>query len=1437
MTKRILSFLLCFAMVVGMFPMEALAVEEQTHTCVWHFTPTEDALAHTAVCEQCGECYTEEHCFLEGVCQLCGQEEDAAAPTQAPEQSSEAETVTLPSEEPKPSTEPEPTESTTASPEEVPGQAAPACPHTVTQEVEALAATCTQPGKAAGVVCGDCGEVLSGCEELPAPGHSYVQGVCSACGFLCTHSDTEDREESLETQQPAGTYCLECGMLLPEEDAESSLPYGFAGTPEGYTLTEETLSEKQRLLEKNVLSAFEQLEAGTHYEENAIMFWADTEEEAQLIAQAYSAQLCSYGNFIGVAQLTTATVGQAFAAALDAELALPLVEPVYISEAPVISDEVPADGTVSAFGIWAPELQQWEDFKDGDPALRYPNSYNYPWYHDMVNTYGAWGVSMGSGVTVAVIDYPVDSSHQDLSGRVTNLYSSGGTSFYTSAGNHGTHVAGIIAAAQGNGYGGAGVAPKATILSVGIMDNNHPDFSWSFLAQAINAVVSRGGVQIINMSLGGPCSYSSTLQRALNNAYNHNITVFAASGNTGSNAVSSPAAMDHVIAVASVNRDGTLSDYSNYGTWVDLSAPGQYIYATLPGNKYGVMSGTSMACPVASGIAALYISALGYNPGPDAVEKAMKKAVNRGTGSQMGTGIIDASKLFSSDKTAPSIGIYTARTIVQSLEEENATGVTAQEATPITGEEYARILADESYTVAVSNEEGDARYLFVQEEEADLSTMGLTSNKDLVIGPGAKATNAHTLVYTTDGSTPTMKEGLITNGYVVKTSTGIRINLAQFATGKRITVKAAYISGMGVMSKVATYSFTVNKADYVQSVRIEGSAILIPGKSATLTAIVEPVAISRQDVTWEIISRSPSAPGAKISSKGLLTTRNTDSGFIRIRATSKADPSKYATIDIILRKLTPVKTLTLDRKSDILGFAATADGNGIGRTRLKVTQMVTTRGKNVLGDPDYDVTWTSSNPSIASVDSTGLVTAQSLGKVTITCTATDGSKKNAKCTITVVTPPDAILVSGQSHIAQGKSAGYKLEFYPASANKTVQWRVEDADGYAPSGITITSSGRVTVSKTAPKQTFYVKAYSITGSTVGSQKVTVSEPVKYINIYTVGSQNPPAVQYNKNGTLKSLTLYSSDVPETGSFNEQRVTLSSYSNSTVTTDWSTSNASIVSIENASNGMTLVAHKAGKATITCTASDGSGKRASVSVTVTTPASYITIESSLKTAYGTSDPYRLDSHAFPQNMGYYAPTLATGKSANNKATLGSTYGKAGSAKIRWSFEVFQGTQRITSEVTRNKLVTLSSAGKLSVHKNFSNYYGNLNGSTKYYALVYATVDYGTHTVTGSIPYRIVSPTSIMKFESKNYAISSSAINNGYVYKLYFLSDCFANNVTITSSNPKVLSVAASNERVRSDKGGYYVSVAIHGKGSATITMVANDGSGKRATTTMRVK
>lgn len=229
------------------------------------------------------------------------------------------------------------------------------------------------------------------------------------------------------------------------------------------------------------------------------------------------------------------------------------------------------------------------------------------WHLAAISGPNAWSLTTGvSGAPIAIIDSGIDSTHPDLSGKIM-----AGWNFVTGTSNtaddlgHGTAVSGSVAAATNNGTGVAGVTWGNPIMPLVVLDSS----DWASYANIASAITYAAdhGARVINISISGT-SASSTLQSAVDYAWSKGAVIFAAAGNNSSSSPMYPAACNNVVAVSASDKNGVFASFSNYGSWIDLSAPGNNILTTNQGGGYGYWYGTSFASPIAAGVAALVLS-------------------------------------------------------------------------------------------------------------------------------------------------------------------------------------------------------------------------------------------------------------------------------------------------------------------------------------------------------------------------------------------------------------------------------------------------------------------------------------------------------------------------------------------------------------------------------------------------------------------------------------------------------------------------------------------------------------------------------------------------------------------------------------------------------------------------------------------------------------
>jgi serine protease len=257
-------------------------------------------------------------------------------------------------------------------------------------------------------------------------------------------------------------------------------------------------------------------------------------------------------------------------------------------------------------------------------------SYSSQWELAKISASAAWNYSTGSSsITVAIVDEGVELTHPDLAANIwvnpgeiagnsidddNNGYVDDVNGFdvanndnnpnpTTSAFTHGTMVAGMASARSNNGLGIASIGYSVKIIAIqgsvnaGIMSYGYDGIIYAVAAKA----------KVINCSWGGTVS-SVTGQNVIDYAYNSGCIIVASAGNAGNSTPEYPAAYNHVIAVSSTGSGDAKSSWSSYGSYVDLSAPGEGVYTTMVGGGYGYTNGTSFSSPMVAGLCGLMLS-------------------------------------------------------------------------------------------------------------------------------------------------------------------------------------------------------------------------------------------------------------------------------------------------------------------------------------------------------------------------------------------------------------------------------------------------------------------------------------------------------------------------------------------------------------------------------------------------------------------------------------------------------------------------------------------------------------------------------------------------------------------------------------------------------------------------------------------------------------
>ncbi len=1027
-------------------------------------------------------------------------------------------------------------------------------------------------------------------------------------------------EETGEEILPAGTLDGEDIVNTPVEESL------FPGLPESYELSAEQKEQKRILSEHTGGLAPYQSEDNTNfYAKGELVYLTDSEEEAQLVAEAFGGTLDRYDLGVAVIRLSEdRTVSQAVLCAASDDYKLPAVWPNYYKK---------------LYATYS------------DPALSEAN--DYQWQHAFVGDIYAWEAGYkGQGVKVGVIDSGVLSGHEEFAdGKLVqhlSMISDPAEASTIDVNGHGTHVSGIVAANLNNGKGGAGIAPEAALYVYGVGTKDGAilaDAEFRGINQAI-----KDGLDVINLSLGSGW-YDENENIVLQNAYKAGIAIFAAAGNEATNGKSYPASYDNVCSIAALQQDGKKATYTNYNDSVDLAFPGTDIYSTYNegADSYTYMDGTSMACPVATGVAAVILS--GASKVPELAGKT-------------GTAKVDAlyKVMAENAKKCPSAGTGAGTTWLPSVFNLKAESASAIPAVPVFNVGN-KLTLNSNYLV-------------------------LTITSDTTLGVD--------IYYSTNGKSPALKDGKVTNGtlYTGPVTVG---------GAKKVTVKAIAVNILtGKASKVATgtYTFTPDP----NGVNIISNEVhrLALGSSLALKASATPSYAVSSKIKWSV---APEGKGVTVSTSGKVSVAKTaTAGNFTVTATAvdkkgnvfKSDGKPVAatySIEVVDLK-NSVKSIVLAEKK-----ASVAKGN----SKNLAEGIVVTYGDGTPGTAG-DVAWSSSNKKIATVDKDGVVTGKAPGKVTIKATANDGTGKSASCTVTVLQLATKLKISGSSKLVAGKSVTLKASLSPSNvSSKSLEWSVTGT------GVTV-KNGKVSASKTASG------SYTVTAKTTDGSNLTdsidisiISDPIKKItlpktmNLFTTsGNFNAPTAQAltaKVDGGDSTAITFTSSAPDVATVDSKGI--------------------------------VRAVASGKTKITCTATDGSNKKAVCTVTVTVPMSSLTIIPA------------------EDNDGI----VSVGSTLKLKAQVGNSFGTPQNAKVKWSVPE-----------TYKDIISVSASGAVkakSIGKNAS------KDTDGVYAYVMAEAADGSG---AAAVYKVAVIRKIAAFafiKERGYLVPAAMLDNGHFFNV----------------------------------------------------------------------
>ncbi|MBD5508253.1 MAG: S8 family serine peptidase [Lachnospiraceae bacterium] len=965
----------------------------------------------------------------------------------------------------------------------------------------------------------------------------------------------EEPEEGADVQDTVSANDL-------EEDKNNWKGTGHKAPKLEMQLTSAMVAEKREL--KGTYERLLGLKKDVQYLANEAVFLADSKKYAETVAEGYGASLDSFEE--GVAVMTFPDeVTDIIAMAEDEKVKLPAVYPNYYyttcNDVVVYSDAVLIEDDNVAMAV-----------VNDDPCLDSSAGKAYQYYHDEIKSTAAWNYNQtaGSGIKVAVIDSGVQKNHEDLKGRVSAsvTYS---TPYNKAEDNngHGTHVSGIIAATANNGKGGAGIAYKASVVSIKALEQNPATEgaggSTADIIKAVNASI-KSGARVINMSLGGYV-YDPLYEATIDTAVNKGIVVVAAAGNENtvlskdkdSDKYCSPACFDNVITVSAKQKGSNAkADFSNSGSGIiDITAPGTEIVSSYP-NGYASMGGTSQATPMVAAAAAYILSVspdLKNNKTKstvDTVKEILKVSATTGTGldaSWAGAGLLNVEAAIK--MAAPT------------TEEKGGTG--------------------ELTAPAVKKADGS--------DVANNATIQNTDKIALSATVGGASNDKIEIRYTTDGKAPTEKSTLYTAPFSIEASGNKTIKAVAIYYGKKSKVTSVKVKVNANMTSFAIASKT-------------GSDCLGAGKSMNLvvdTKTVAPTYATNKKVTWKIIDYGNGATtgdNATINeTSGQLKANANISAKTVIKVQATAKDGGNATAEKSITLLPKVESLTLtapdNKKAYLLNYEKTAE-----TVQMEVTVTP--------ADANTGISYTSSNEKVAKVNSTGLVTAVGNGKATITAKTTDGSNKKVTLQVQVTKKVQEVKVTsktGESQIAAGKTLPMVATVTSDATNKKVKWSVtgdvatiNENNGQLKANKEVTAISTVTV-----------KAEAQDGSgTYGEKTITVYPSITGKIAFEEGTaKDLGTTKIGELDTTVQLHPYTEADSENYFGRKENSGTTGLNNFTYTS----SNTKIATVNE--TGFVTAVGKTGTAKIKVTAKDGSGKNASFTVKVVNPVTSISIYS----------------------------------------------------------------------------------------------------------------------------------------------------------------------------------------------------------------------------------
>ncbi|MCR5590990.1 MAG: S8 family serine peptidase [Lachnospiraceae bacterium] len=845
----------------------------------------------------------------------------------------------------------------------------------------------------------------------------------------------DEFETDKNVESPEDNAAADEDAEAPEEDAleapdDDNDSFFYRALSE----EEEEAKEAAEADEKQVMEATE----GEDYAAGEVIALCDTEEEAKKIADGYAKStgynvvVDSFGYGVAVLKIygkpdEDKLIKNAGTAGIDSVEA-------FVKIGADRSNNLPAVYPNFERHTYSVDTDN-EDFSD--PFLKNKKTDGseqdkYQWYHELINDKFVWKNyesdasfrSSLSQIEVAVLDTGINYEHNDLSAVVGSHQNFVDSEYYPNDPNeiynytstpeekaggdtqgHGTNVSGIIGNIA-NSIGGRGVAAGVKIDSyrvLGRWGSSNDDSVLRGLRAAVDDKINGGkNIRVINMSLGG-APYSGAFERPLSDAKENGILVVAAAGNENTYAKSYPAAYDDVMSVAALNSKYEKSSFSNYGDWVDISAPGgdyrtepnvpgfaveEELWASGPkdsesaiideddqGNRYTPMAGTSQATPVVAGCAAL-LFALHPDYTPDQIEGILEgTARHLESDYELGYGCVDIAEAMDMNISVPS---------------------------PVVNVEPGQVMPG---------------------TDAELSI------------PAFGKKNYATIKYTLNGKIPCDPDTPMDEVYTFKNGDAIEIS---DESGKGDFVIVAQTLVYGFASEPATFEYSFDRT-------LKGLSIIAPGgadhadvaedSTIKLQATITPTYVEDPEVTWSVDDSYIAA----IDENGILKGLNRGQTLVR---------AKVAGTETTMEVFVTAPAEQVIFKKDIeLEEGAYYELND---DDVKIYPL----------DQATDLyTLTSSNPRVLRVerdaDGDYIILADSIGTSVLTATAADGTGMSDTVSVTVtkeITSIDIYDTDGYNMLTSKKDlipgVIYNGDAQGEPTDDGLTWIIESGEEYA-----------------------------------------------------------------------------------------------------------------------------------------------------------------------------------------------------------------------------------------------------------------------------------------------------------------------------------------------------------------------------------------------------